>query len=437
MRRCAQGLGLLVVLLFTCAFILDDMAVLFAGATLLACLLVQYLSFESRFRRAVASLSLERTLERTMVRKGATVRVATVITLTVPAHLQVTVSENIPSGVVIQDGETSVVAGPGLASRTHRLTYRVGAMLHGTISFSGLTCSARDFFFENSIVLSSAPFGGQILFVQPRGLFEPSSKRATSETREIEKMSVLSGYGIRAIREYYTGDDLRRIDWKLSAKHDKLFVREYTGVMSLPPLLVVDLPLRGAPYSVEDFGRMVAAVAGIAEYSVRTYQYVSVIIISGPNILHVIGEEKDLQRCMSVLREWMHPVERTVHFYRTADRSDLRRQIRALEAGMDEHPDPGTAGFLSSLHRHYSVALSHQRTPAFIAQIVRALSPLAMDEVYIFSLAGGDTSHLRQIIRQAKTMKLRVHLRMPGTSSHPAEPAAFGQQGADTVEAFT
>ena len=440
LRRCAQGISLLVILLLVLALILDSMAILLAGSTLLFALAALALSFDNRFRQMVASLMTNRTLERTMVRKGATVRVTTQIAVQVPAHMEVKIAENLPSGLVVQDGETGTVFEAVPAAPPQRqerkVTYRVTPVVHGSMHVSGVSLTARDLFFENSIDLSSEPFRGPVLFVQPRGLFEPSSHRVTAETREIEKMSVLSGFGIRALREYYTGDDLRRIDWKLTAKHDKLFVREYSGVMGLPPLIIVDLPWRGAPHSAQDFDRMVAAVAGMAEYSVKMFQYVSVLLISGPNILQYMGEEKDLQRCMSVLREWMHPVERTVHFYRMPDRSDLRRQIRTLESRLEEARDPSSQKFFDSLNKQYLRSLQAQQIPAFTAQLVRTLSPLMADECYVFSLFFGDASHLRQVIRQAKAMKIRVHVRMPGITGSSGGTDYQSGLGADTMEAF-
>ena len=99
--------------------------------------------------------------------------------------------------------------------------------------------------------------------------------------------------------------------------------------MNLPPLIIVDLPWRGAPGNGDAFSRMVSAVAGQVEHSTTKYHSSTVLLVSGPNILHFIFEEKDLQRSLSELREWMHPVERTSHFYRMTDRSDIRRQIRS------------------------------------------------------------------------------------------------------------
>ena len=150
---------------------------------------------------------------------------------------------------------------------------------------------------------------------------------------EIEKVSHMTGFGVRSIRDYLLGDDLRRVDWKLSAKHDRLLIREYSAVISFSPLIIVDLPLRDTPYSRIDFERMVAAVAGIVEKTVRASDKVSVLLVSGPNILHLIEKEKDLDRCLSELREWLHPAEQNEFFYRFSDRSELREHLRRISSG--------------------------------------------------------------------------------------------------------
>jgi uncharacterized protein (DUF58 family) len=436
LRRYARGWGLLAILLSAGAFILDDMAVLLAAGMLLSGLCGQYLIFDRGFRAMAGSVQVRRSLERSLVRRGTTIRVTATITVTVPPRVQAGITERIPTNVAVQDGVTSVTADSAASPQTIRLAYRITPLVHGEMNFSGLSLMGRSLLFEDRIELLAGQFSGPALFVQPTGMFEPSSRRTSTETREIEKMSVLSGLGIRALREYYAGDDLRRIDWKLSAKHDKLFVREYAGVMSLPPLIIVDLPWRGAPCPSKDFDRMVAMVAGMVEYCARTYQYVSVLVISGPNILHFMGDEKDLQRCMSVLREWMHPAERTVHFYRITDRTDLRNHIRSAGSAQDRTTDAATLRFLGTLQKYYLATLQNQRRYAFTGQIVRVLSSLTADEVFLFSLFNGDISHIREIVKQAKTAKLRVHIRMPETQEPGMRAVYQGQLGADSLEAF-
>lgn len=436
MRRCAQGWCLVVILIISCAFILDDMAMLLAGGTLLAGLLGQYLLFDYRLRQIVSSIEVHRSLERTQVRKGTTLRVATSVTVSVPPLMRAKISEILPVHAALQDGEITVAAEPAPSVQSYRINYRITPLVHGMMHFFGIALEVQNAFFSDKVDLSIGPFGGPDLIVQPVGLFDPASKRSTLETMEIEKMTAITGYSLRALREYYAGDDMRHIDWKVSAKYNKLFVREYTGLVSRPPLIIADLPWRDAPYSREDFDRMVTAVAGMAEHTLRSYPYGSILLISGPNILQSIREEKDLQQCMSTLREWMHPVERTVHLYRMRDRSDLRARIHHLDHLPAAGEEAGISAFSTSIKKHYLSVLQHMQAPAFSGQIARTLSSLECDECYLFSTGCGDLSHIRHIVRQAKNMKIRVHLRLPAWHMSTSDPAYSGDIGADSVEAF-
>ena len=435
MRRCAQGLSLIILLLVAGAYILDDLALLLAAGILLCGLVGQYLVFDRRFREIVSSVSVERSLERTQVRKGTTLRVATTVRITVPPPMHATVSERLSSQVAVLDGDTTLSADPDPNPRTCQFRYRITPVVHGRMHCVGITLAVRDVFFSHEIDLFSDPFSGPDLLIQPVGIFEPAGKRTTAESREVEKLKVVSGFGIRALREYYAGDDLRRIDWKLSAKHNKLFVREYTGMVSLPPLIIVDLPWHGTPFSQAALEQMVSVVAGLAEHSIRSYQYVSILVISGANLLHFSPEEKDLQRCMSMLREWMHPVPRVVHQYHATDRSAIRAEIRHLESVIVQGGEPAALQFSDRVRKHYQGVITHLRTPAFVGQVARTFASLKIDECYLFSLASGDTSHIRQVIRQAKIAEMIVHIRLPGAviASHPAYDRYLS---ADTVEAF-
>jgi len=210
--RCTRGLALLAILLGTWALVLDDIAVLSAASLLLCGLVGTYIIFDRKVRDAVTSVAVLRALERTQVRKGATVQVTTSVTIKVPPEMTVTVRESLLSTLAVQDGITSIAVSPSSEPAVVRMTYRVTPLVHGDFSFSGVELVFQDRFFETEMVLSAQPYSGPSLAVQPTGLFEAGPQRITAETREIEKMSVLSGFGIRALREYYAGDDMRKID---------------------------------------------------------------------------------------------------------------------------------------------------------------------------------------------------------------------------------
>ncbi len=436
LRRCTQGAGLLALLLLILAGVLDDPAVFFAGGAVGAGLVVARLRFDRRTRELVRSVVVSRSPERTRVRTGSTIGVATEITLRAPPGMAVDVSELLPAGMAVQDGSPSFsLAGTG-AVTTHRMRYRIMPLVHGVLPVRGISLRCRDSFFATTVLLSAERYRGPPLHVLPQGAFVPAGSHLSMETREIERMSALRGFGIRGLREYYAGDSLRNTDWKLSAKHDKIYIREYTGLTSLAPVLVVDLPWSGMPFSGPEYERMVQLVAGRAEHAVRSSRSFTLVLISGPNILHVIEEERDLQHGMTLLREWMHPSERLVHWYRVPGRAVLREQIGRLDQGIRNAPDARVRSFFSLLKEQYLAVLPSQRQTAFSNDLVRVFSHAGSDALVIFSLCEGDTSHLRETVRQAKMMKFTVQLRTPANAVPLFSPPGSGSLVADSVEAF-
>lgn len=268
-----------------------------------------------------------------------------------------------------------------------------------------------------------------ILSVLPTGLFAAPESELSEGTRDNRKKSVRSGFDIHSLREYCPGDDLRHVDWKTSAKYNKLFIRKYTALMNHPPLIIIDLPWSGAPFPEMEFNRMVSEAAGIVKHTLEKYQQVSVLIISGPNILHLIREEKNISRCMSELQEWMHPAERLVHFYHMPDRSDLRSHVRDSENALRQAENLPENEFFEIMRDRYLSILQYQRSPAFSGQVARTLSRLLMTEAYIFSLGCGDNSHIRHVERPLKSQNIRVHVRImdsarPGKSGLQDNPEA-------------
>ncbi len=71
----------------------------------------------------------------------------------------------------------------------------------------------------------------------------------TQDEEEEESQAVYSSAAMPGYvhREYVPGDHLRRINWKLSAKRDKLMVRMDEAAVTVRPSLILDLPEDGTP----------------------------------------------------------------------------------------------------------------------------------------------------------------------------------------------
>ncbi len=394
------------------------MGFFFAGGTLITGILGQYILFEHRMQEIVKTVEIRRTLSRNPVRKGTMLQVVSRISFKGLPRMYMQVSDLLPSGTSLAGGETTITTRPDNSLTAHQCSYQIIPLTHGPHPFSGVEVTVRNLFFLDTLRLAREGDRQPVLSVLPTGLFAAPESELSEGTRDNRKKSVRSGVDIHSLREYCHGDDLRHVDWKISAKYNKLFIRKYSALMNHPPLIIIDLPWCGAPFPEKEFNRMVSEAAGMVKHTIEKYQQVSVLIISGPNILHLIREEKNLSRCMSELQEWMHPAERLVHFYHMPDRSDLRSQVRDSENALLRVEDSQEKEFIEILRDRYLSILQYQQPPAFSGQVARTLSQLLMTEAYIFSLGCGDNSHIRHVERPLKTQNIRVYVRIMD-SAHP------------------
>jgi hypothetical protein len=388
------------------------MAILFAAGALAAGILGQYLLFDTSVRDIVSSVEITRSLSRNPLRRGTMLQVTATVTAKGLPRMDVQVTDLPPVHTLPAGGTTIVTLRPDPSSQVYQLIYQIIPDIHGEQPFSGISVTVRNLFFEDTLLLCRERDQAPVLVVQPSGFFEAPPSDQSQGDLDSRRMSLWSGLDFHSLAEYHPGDDIRRVDWKVSAKHSRMFIKRYSGQMNFPPLLVVDLPWAGVPFPTKEFNRLISEVTGRVKHTVDTYQYVSVLVISGPNILHFIREEKNFSRCISELRDWMHPAERTGHFYHMKDRADLRLYIRNCEFARDQTADPKMQAFYGIMSDHVLSTLQYQRTPAFSGQVARTLSQIQFNEADILSLGRGDTSHIRLLGRLLQARNVRVNIRI-------------------------
>jgi uncharacterized protein (DUF58 family) len=333
--RLARGAAALAAVFLALGLALGGEVPLFIGLGLLALVAVRAARFDRACRRVTGSLRVERALARRLVLEMHATQVTTRISLAVPGGLSVGLREVLPPGISLTGGALEAeVAGTGGRDPVEvSLPYEVTPLVHGTLPFPGVSLRIADRFFTREVSVGTPAAGDREILVQPHPAFEPSRRTGEFGTREIERSAFITGLGIRGFREYRPGDDLRQIDWKLSAKHEKLLIREYMGLMHQGPLLVIDLPDRAAPYDPAAFQRMVRGIAGSVEHSLRSGGHAAYLLVSGMNIVSLVSEEKQVSAALSRLRENLHPVDRPVHAYHALERREIRARARRIRGG--------------------------------------------------------------------------------------------------------
>lgn|GEM_PF-1228317 len=408
-KRCTRVIIAAFLLLLISSFFLDKPGLLAVSLSLWILIIWRYIIFFKRLKLVVNSITINRNTDKSLIRQGMICTVTTRISLTIEEGIAVIYSDLTPAGVQIEDGLNQT---DPLFSGVHELTlkYSISAITHGNITFPGGNLTVQDQFFETTIQLLSSGYIGPALLVQPAPFFEKKKSDLQSQGVETNKFLVQRGNTIKTYRKYLQDDDSRLIDWKVSAKRDELYVREFTSLESNPPLLIIDLPDVDQDYSEENFSKLVRTISTKIETEVREGTVLSLLIISGPNIITFLSHEYYPNSWMTIIREQFHPRIRLHHLYRTKQRIELRKMVKDVQ-------NQNEKGGNNSILKHYSLIstiyknhLLDNGKNRFSSQISRIFITVRPGIISLYSLCEGDISHIKEIAHLARFDKIRFIL---------------------------
>lgn len=399
--RTSGGIAALALALTVVVLLLASPAAAFAAGSLAVFLLWRGWRFERDLATAVASLAVDRDVDRTILRQGATTTVRVRADITAPPGLTVQIRD-LPPAVAAGDaplflpGETAI--------------YTVRVMAPGETPFGGVVLEATDAFFTTSIVYRrpDAPH----LRVFPAGTNENGhGTGGGSGDAEVDRRTALGGQGIRGLRPYQAGDNPGRIDWKVTARRDAYYVRQPTGLEGGAPLIAVDLPARAG--DTEEFARFSMAVSGAVEGAITTREGCSLLVVAGGEIVRFLPQTGDIREAIATLGG-LSPLEPRAPLYRAPGPAALAARARVANR------EP-----LGSI----LTAFAKESPAPFAAAVRAALGQTDIREVRIYSLLlPGDRSHLVQLAHEAKVRGMRIVLKAPaGAGAIP---------GIDAVEAL-
>ncbi len=410
-----------------------DSTLLLASAAVLSVLLSYRAAVFLRGLRTMArGLTVTRETGSLIVRQGSPVTVRLIVKAPVPPGMRLSVREELPLGAVLRAGPVEAT-GMERGSGGLDLEYSAAFFNAGEIAFPGVTVTLEDPFFSSQLRDSRPASNLPALHVEPSGRFVFSGKGGLYGQEERELQPLIRGSGIRGFRLYRPGDDMKTIDWKLSAKYDRTFVREYTGVTSARPFLVADLPDAGTEFSAEAFERLRAAMYDAIVAGQKESIQGRVLLVSGPNIVafRTIGHEAG---AAAEVIAAMIPVSREHHLYRAAGQAGARSFGRMVAR---ERESATGAGF-AYLSRLSEVLDSFQQRPpatAFDRQLDRVFSLVDARVIYLFSSFSGDQSHTKILAMQARKRGMSVQAITPGIVLPAGLRRSLSGWGIETVEA--
>ena len=135
---------------------------------------------------------------------------------------------------------------------------------------------------------------------------EIRTKRLVSETLAGQYHSVFKGQGMNfeEVREYQPGDEVRSIDWNVTARMNHPFVKKFVEERELTLMLVVDLSGSGLFGSGEHSKRELAAeIASVLAFSaIRNNDKVGLILFT-EEVEKFIPPRKGRRHVLRVIRE--------------------------------------------------------------------------------------------------------------------------------------
>ncbi len=394
--RCSRGIAALAVVLALLALFFDALPAALVSGGLVVFLASRGALFLSGLSSAAGSLLVHRSLSPLMVRQGTAVTVVSEGRITVPPGCAALITDLPPHGAVVA-GATEVAA-----AGDFRLDYAITPLATGEHAFRGVALSFSDPFFATTLTLRTGGTLEPSLVVLPSTEYPVTGREGYGE-RESAAFSALKSPEIRAFREYLPGDDPRRIDWKLSAKYDTLYVREYLGRAEYATLLAVDLPDAALPYDREAFERLKEAAASVIIARMQDRVPFSVLLVSGPNVVSYAPLDRDPQRLLALITK-LAPVSRVHSLYRYRSTGALKRRLSDLASS-----EPFVQRFSAIAAGH----LSHRLPHTFELQVSRVFQALPGSSAHLFTLADRDTSHLRILSEQATLRGIRLEVHIP------------------------
>lgn len=126
----------------------------------------------------------------------------------------------------------------------HDYDWSVTAVYSGNVRLTGKRITVRDYLglfrFEKELsdesFCSVFPSRSQVITQVIEGLFTEGEEQTSDTADTVEDVTQ-----IKEFREYRPGDRMQRVNWKLSARHDSLYVKEFEREFNRTLTLLVEL----------------------------------------------------------------------------------------------------------------------------------------------------------------------------------------------------
>lgn len=266
---------------------------------------------------------------------------------------------------------------------------------------------------------------------------EIRTRRLVEDSLAGQYHSVFKGRGMDfdEVREYVPGDEVRTIDWNVTARAGRPYVKKHTEERELTMLLVVDVSASGNFGSGTRSKReMAAELASVLAFSaIRNSDKVGLVLFSD-QVEQYIPPKKGRQHVLRVIREilFFEPKRRGTDIPRALDFVNMVTTRRAVMFLVSDFQlgDPGAA--LGRLRR--ALALANRRHD-LVALHIHDPREASLPDVGTLVIEDAETGEMLEI----DTVNPRVRERFAGVARARLETLrkAFRGEGVDSLELDT
>lgn len=237
-----------------------------------------------------------------------------------------------------------------------------------------------------------------------------------------------TGMEFSEVREYQYGDDIRSIDWNVSARHDTPYIKIFHEEREQTLMLMIDASGSqwfGSKYSLKyEYAIQLAAV--LAFSAIKNNDKVGLCIFSD-RIERFIAPRKGRTHVLRVLRELFvfKPEQRSTNISSAAEYISKILKRRSIVFMVSDFDDSGFEKELKILNQKHD----------FIAVTVRDLGELIIPDIGIVRVMDPETG--KETLVDFNSKKVKENFRQHYLTQHQQTKELLKKLQVDTIELFT
>lgn len=238
------------------------------------------------------------------------------------------------------------------------------------------------------------------------------------------------GMDFDEVREYSAGDDVRAIDWNVSARMDKPYVKIFREERELTLLLLVDLSASGIFGSVEQSKRERAAeIASVLAFSATRNNDKVGLLLYSEDVEKYIPPKKGRQHILRVIRDilFYQPKSRGTDPVKALEYLNRVQRRKAVVFLLSDFIDPDDAFF-------HSLSLAGKRHD-LINVIISDPRESRLPDIGLITLEDAESTKVVEI--DTGNLRTRQRYEAAATARLESLTSRLRQKGLDWVETST